>query len=157
MNFLESEPDGFRAGFAVAIATEEATQARDQAQHLVGLGRLFNMSQQIRAANLVRIEEQLGIQLGTISAHAHQMGDTPRHHQEQRQGARAARSRPTAAPPRGNRSSARQQDLDFPAHPIPVDQFDRLRHRPSLSVGQQAPFDRLDAGRRVESAPMFAL
>jgi hypothetical protein len=30
MNFRESFPDGFRAGFAVALATEEPAQASDQ-------------------------------------------------------------------------------------------------------------------------------
>jgi len=69
MNLFESEPDGFRAGFAVAFSAEETAQACDQAQHIIefGLGRLLDVSEQIRAANLVCIEEQLGVQLGARS------------------------------------------------------------------------------------------
>ncbi|OJA47049.1 hypothetical protein BGV66_14365 [Burkholderia ubonensis] len=73
MNLFESEPDGFRAGFAVALAAEESAQARDQAQHLVelGLGRLLDIGEQIRAANFIGIEEQLGIEIGATAAQAH--------------------------------------------------------------------------------------
>ena len=33
MNLLESKPDGFRAGLAIAFAAEEAAQLLDQAKH----------------------------------------------------------------------------------------------------------------------------
>src|SRR6201997_1821116 len=45
-----------------------------------------------------------------------------------------------------------EQDLDFPPRSIPVDQFDRLIQRAGRTVGQQTPFDRLDASRRVKLA-----
>ncbi|OMU28779.1 hypothetical protein AQ775_11860 [Burkholderia pseudomallei] len=65
MNLFESEPDGFRAGFAVALAAKESAQARDQAQHLVelGLDRLLDVGEQIRATNFIGIEEQFGIEI----------------------------------------------------------------------------------------------
>ena len=70
MNVSEPEPDSFRTGFAVTFATEETTQLRDQAQHLVELGfcRLLDLSEQIHTANFVDIEEQFGVQIGARSA-----------------------------------------------------------------------------------------
>ena len=87
MNLFESQPDSFRAGFAIALAAEESAQARDQAQHLVelGRGRLLDVGQQIRATNFIDIEEQFGIQIGATAAHVHQMDDSPSHDQKQRQ------------------------------------------------------------------------
>lgn len=76
MNFSESKPDSFRAGLAIAFAAEEATQLCDQAKHLIelGLGRLFDLGEQVRAANLVDIEEQFGVQIRAGAAHSHQIG-----------------------------------------------------------------------------------
>ena len=154
MNLVESQPDSFRAGFAIALAGEKSAQARDQAQHLVepGRDRLPDVGQQIRATNFIGIEEQSGIQIGATAAHVHQMDDSPGHHQKQRQ--RALEPFDRAQLQRLDPATVLQhveQDLDFPARPIPVDQFNRFLQRRGFAVGQQAPFDRLDAASATRS------
>jgi len=86
MNVSESEPDPFRAGFAVAFAIEEAAQLRDQEQHLVELRlcRLLDLSAQLRAPNFVGIAEWFGVQIAADSAHTHQISDPPSRDEEQR-------------------------------------------------------------------------
>src|SRR5471032_2298194 len=45
-----------------------------------------------------------------------------------------------------------EQDFHFPARSIPIDQFDCLLHRAGRAIGQQTPFDRLNARWRIELA-----
>jgi hypothetical protein len=87
MNFSESAPDRFRAGFAVALAPEESAQACDKSQHFVelGLGRAAHFREQVGTANFVGIEEQMRVQIRAITSQPHQIGHAPSHYQEQRQ------------------------------------------------------------------------
>lgn len=65
MNFSESEPDRFRAGFAVALVPEESAQACDQSQHFVELrlGRAAHFREQVGTANFIGIKEQMRVQI----------------------------------------------------------------------------------------------
>ena len=57
MNFLETVPDGFRARFAVAFASEEAAQLGDQAQYLVEPTSLYT-SRFMRPRGAARVRFQ---------------------------------------------------------------------------------------------------
>lgn len=149
MNILQAQPDRLNARFAVALASEEAAQRRDLAQHFVQpwLRRRHLVSQQVGSLNFVRIEEQISIQVGAGSAQPHQMRDAPRHHHEQRQGAFQLRNRTKLQcfDPAGILQDVKQ-DLYFPARAIPVDQLDYSLRRAGLAVDQQTPFDRFGLG-----------
>lgn len=119
----------------------------------LGLGRLLGLGEQVRAANLVDIEEQFGVQIRAGAARSHQIRDTPSHYHEQRQSAFEPLDR--AQLQSFNTETVLQhveQNLDFPVSPIPINEFDHLLPRRRFAVGQQAPFDRLDAGGRIELA-----
>ena len=87
MNFCEPLPDCLRAGFAIALASEETAEACDQAQYLIELGlhRHTRFREQVGSPNFIGIEEQMRVQIRTAPAQAHQIGHTPSHHKKQRQ------------------------------------------------------------------------
>ena len=58
---------------------------------------------------------------------------------------------PAAALRSGTRFHNVEQHLDFPACPIPVDQFKGVIHIGDFSIGQQTPFNRFGAGRAPTS------
>jgi hypothetical protein len=104
--------------------------------------------EQVCRLDLVGIEEQPGVQVRTGATHSHQVSDAPCHDQIQGQGTLDAFDR---AQLKFLDLAAVLQDVeqhfDFPAGAIPVDQLGHLGHAGGGAVGQQAPFDRLGAGR----------
>lgn len=52
----ESLPDGFRAGFTIALASEESAQACDESQHFIELGlrRSTGFREQVREGACAR-------------------------------------------------------------------------------------------------------
>jgi hypothetical protein len=103
--------------------------------------------------NFVQIEAQVRIQVRAGSSQSHQVGNTPRHLREQRQSAFQMLNR--AELKRLDLAGIFQyveQDLDFSARAIPIDQFDRRRKRAGFAAGQKAPFNRLGASWRIDLA-----
>src|SRR5260370_17120147 len=93
------------------------------------------------------------VQIRASSPQPHQIGHAPSHHKKQRQCTLESINR--AQLQLFDLTAVLQnveQDLDFPSRPIPLDKFDRFIQRGSRTVGQQTPFDRLNAGRRVKLA-----
>src|SRR5471032_1233182 len=146
----QSLPNRLGARLAIAFSGQEATDPCDHTHHLVQArrGRRQRLIEQISGLDLIRVEEQLGVQVRTCAAHAHQVGDAPRYHQVQRQctldtldGAQLQLLNAAAI------LQHVEQHFDFPARPVPVDQFADCSRVGGDTVGQQTPFDRLDAGR----------
>lgn len=89
MNVFQSEPYRFHAGLTIAILSQKSAYARYWLQHVIerGHGGPYFGVQQVGRMNFIRIEEPFGSQVVAGSAQSHQVGDTPRHHHAQRQGA----------------------------------------------------------------------
>jgi hypothetical protein len=69
MNFREFRPDRLRTGFTIALASEETTEACDEAQHLVELGLRWDMSfrEQVGVANVITVVKGSPLQPGALS------------------------------------------------------------------------------------------
>ncbi|VVE58652.1 hypothetical protein PHO31112_05357 [Pandoraea horticolens] len=123
MNISKSEPDSFRTGLAIAFTAEETAQLGDQAKHLVKLGlvRLLGLSEQVCAARISSTSKN---------------SSASRHDQEQRQSAFEPLNR---AQLQGlNAATVLQhieQNLDFPARPVPVNEFGGLLQCRSSLLG----------------------
>lgn len=152
MDIFQPKPDCFDAWLTIAFAGQEAADAGDLSQDIVEarLGRRRLCSQQIGSLNLVRVEEQRGIQVGTGAAKPHQMGDAPGHHEVQCQGAFNAfdSAQLQRLDPAGILEYVKQ-DLDFPPCAVPVDQLGGVRRRVGAAIGQQPSFDRFLTSRGV--------
>jgi hypothetical protein len=86
-DITQSLPDRLGTRFSIAFSGQEAAGPGDHAQHLVQsrCGRRECLVEQIGGLNFIRIEEQLGVQVWAGAPQTHQVGDTPRDHQIQRQ------------------------------------------------------------------------
>jgi hypothetical protein len=85
----EAQPEGFDAGFAVALAAEEAAEHGDLPDHLAevgrGAGRLF-LCQEIRALPFLLAEQLAGGQVWMSTPESHEVCQAPRHHHINGQG-----------------------------------------------------------------------
>lgn len=150
----EALPKGFHAGFAIALATEEATEhrnlANDLAQGRWTFGNRFFRQNIGRLAFLIgqkRTRVQVRLRTGRTyptspspgnhpidSQRPFKLADTP-----QLQGLN-----PTAV------LEDREESLNFPARLIPIDPFSGRFKVRGLPVGQQAPLNRLDRLRGID-------
>ena len=123
----EAQPEGLDAWFAVAFASEEATEHGDQPDHLSevgrGAGRLF-LCQEIRAFPFLLAEQLAGGQVRMSTPKSNEVWQAPRHHHVNRQGQLDLVDMPQL---QGFHPTAifedMEEDFDFPPRAIPVDQF----------------------------------
>ena len=151
---LQTEPDGFDARFSVAFACKEAAEHGDQSQDLVESWEVsgwFLLVKEVGGMPFIFVEEQDGGQFGAGSAESHQHSNPPGDHEVQCDG--------TLQTSDGSQLQSLnaaavledvEEDLDFPACAIPVNQFRHLFERLGGAIGQQAPLDRATAGRWID-------
>jgi len=100
-----------------------------------------------------RDRRTVGVQIRTCPPHGHEVSNVPRHHEIERQRALDAfdRTQLQCLYSAGILEYV-EKSLDFPARPVPVDQFNDGFDRIRAAVGQQTPFDRFDAGTHIALA-----
>lgn len=151
---LNAEPEGFDAGFAVALTGEESAELRDQADDLANRRHLLRwlLLVEDEGAGPFRFgEEQIGRPLRVDASQANQTGEAPGNDQidRQRQFQLALAAQLQGLDPAAVLEYM-EQGFDLPAAAIPVDQFDGRLKTGNFTIGQQAPFDRLAAGGRFD-------
>jgi hypothetical protein len=146
---LPAQPEGLHAGLAIALATEEAAKPCKAANHVANARWGFRHRphrQNVRCLPLLGREQQGRILVRMDPSQPHHPLQTLGHHHIDRQG---QLNLSNGRQLQGFDSAAVLQHieahLNFPACPIPVDQLRRGFRTAGRPIGQQPPFDRLDA------------
>lgn len=148
---LHADPKGFDARFSIALATEKAAEADNLSDHLSDAGQCFGngfLAQEISGLPFLGREEQGGFQVGMHPPQAHQPAQSPG--DDQIDGKRQfdfRRTRQLQGLDPAAVCRDMEEDFDFPARPVPIDQFRYGFQGGRRPIGQQSPFDRLDAAR----------
>lgn len=151
---LEAQPEGFNAGFAVALAPEKTAQHGDLADHLADRGRRLRdwlLGQNISALPFFAGEERSRRQFWVRSSPAHQTCQLPRNDHVDRQGKfnLAGVTELQGLDPAAVLEHV-EEGLDLPSAAISIDQFNDGFKGLGLAVRQQPPLDRLDPFWRID-------
>jgi hypothetical protein len=144
---LEAQPEGFHAGFAVALSSEEAAEHGDLADHRANRGRCFRdrfLGQNVSDLPVFVGEEQGRHQFWIRSPQAYQASQSPRDDHVHRQGefdladvAKLQGFDPATV------LQHVEEGLNLPATAIPVNHFDDAFKSVGFAIRQQPPRDRL--------------